>query len=125
MRTPSGSPEPPRNRSSIIKRKLADRPTYDFSTRTLGNSAYRNPEMEQEAAKLQAEFEALMNTREKPKDSEFWKANQDADGFYEMMTDFYSYDRHDSPTTRLRHQKDNTCESKDILSRSMAHDGKY
>jgi hypothetical protein len=62
----------------------------DFSRSVASGSMYRNPEMEQEAAKLQAEFEALMNTRDKPKESEFWKANQDTDGFYEMMTDFYS-----------------------------------
>jgi len=79
---------------------------------------YRNEDVEQQAAKLQAEFEALMNSRDKPK-NEFWSQTADRDGFYSMMTDFYKFERHDSPTTRLRHQKDSTCESKDILNRSM------
>lgn len=42
-----------------------------------------------------------------------------------MMTDFYSFNRHASPTTRLRHQKDNTCESKDIIDRAMPHNDDY
>jgi len=119
LRTPSASPEPPRNRSSIIKRSIAERPVVVYSS---SPNKYRNQDVEQQAAKLQAEFEALMNNRDKPK-NEFWNQEADRDGFYSMMTDFYKFERHDSPTTRLRHQKDSTCESKDILSRSMPQNG--
>jgi len=80
--------------------------------------------VEREAARLRAEFDAVMKSTGRSK-NEFWKEDNDKDGFYAMMTDFYKFERHDSPTTRLRHQKDNTCESKDILSRSMPTDGSY
>jgi len=43
-----------------------------------------------------------------------------------MMTEFYKpHAKHESPTTRLRHQKDNTVESKDLFSRSQSNKDEY
>jgi hypothetical protein len=53
LRTPSGSPEPPRNRSSIIKRKINERREFEqLDQRSPVLTQYRNPEMETQAAKL-------------------------------------------------------------------------
>lgn len=77
--------------------------------------------MEEETARLQAEFNDLLHSRSAEPKEKFWTTESgQTDGFYEMMTDFYSSNKHEAPTTRLVKQKDNAWESKHTMRKSMA-----
>lgn len=94
----------------------------------LSDNKFKNPALEAETAKIEAEFNRILKSGNSPTASPRRGGNPadaDRDGFYKLMGEFYSSDmkRHVSPTKRLIKQKNSTWEHKALLQHH--HDDKY
>lgn len=91
------------------------------STNLPSNHKFRNTELEQKTAEIQAEFEQILNSsapgRFSPRKSAAGTDGTDMDKFYEVMGEFYKSDmkRHSSPTKRLMKQKEAAWTHKAVL----------
>ena len=87
------------------------------------NHKFRNVELEEKSAALQAEFERLLASRgpatKKVVDSV-------SDNFYEVMEEVVSKPgKHESPTRRLMNMKDSTVQHKTHLQATLRRTGDY
>jgi len=106
------------------KPKAEVRPATSDSPTKFTPNKFRNDMLEQETAKINAEFQKLLMQSPGPgKKSEKTGRFEDVgmDKFYEIMGEFYSSDmrKHASPTKRLMQQKDAAWKHKAFLAKKI------
>jgi len=86
----------------------------EFQKNSLPSShKFRNADLEEKTAALQAEFDALLGARQTSSKVEFIAKDE---SFYSTMSEFYSgHKKHESPTRRLMNQMDAACENKSVI----------
>lgn len=94
----------------------------DVEATKFSQNKFRNYELEEKTASIQAEFDRILKTskttaRNSPRERSSLKDDLKMDEFYKIMGEFYSGDvkRHKSPTKRLIQQKDSTVLHKQVL----------
>lgn len=91
-----------------LEQQQYERLNTDIEVMRSSNNKFRNYDLEEKTASIQAEFDRIMKTskthaQNSPREKGHLREDLQMDEFYKIMGEFYSGDmkRHKSPTKRL------------------------